>query len=154
MTNEKENLKKAIEELKEDILKGLSFNALKDDKISDFLKLALSYFNRFKDKSFLISLFFKKVGNTTLYNKLNLKAYFMDNSCLIEYNVKKDKLFLIGDFESIKESFKEWKERTRKERKEESEKLTKKEKLIKSYKARFDGLDKESKKILIDLLKA
>lgn len=150
---EKNQLENTLKELQKDLLKGLEFNRLKSEKISDFLKIAMGYFVKYKDKNFLKNLFFLKVGNTTLFNKLGLRQYYLEQEVVIEYNAKKEKLWIAGNFEEIKESFLEYKERMRQEQKEQNERLTKKEKLEKTYRGRFSVLDKESKKILMDLLK-
>lgn len=150
---EKKALLQAIQETQKELITIIQKGKVKNNLVSDMLQLCHKYIVAYGDKSFLINLFFKKVGNTTFYNYLQLKQYYLEQEIVIEYSVKKDKLYIIGDIANIKESFIEYKKRLQNERKKELASLTDKEKIEKTFKSKIESLTDKQKAYLIDLIK-
>ena len=153
MKDTKNTLKESIEALTaliNEVLKARNTLKSIDTFINDIVKILKAAFNS-KDYEKIFKILFMKAGNTSFY-ALYLSRYFKDNHFLIEYNVKKDKIFYIGNIESIKETYQEYKERLKKESQEYQKSLSKKEIILSKYKS-IDKLDKESLSILFEALK-
>lgn len=150
---EKIALLKAIQETQKELITIIQKGKVKNNLVSDMLQLCHRYIVAYGDKSFLINLFFRKVGKTTLYNALQLKQYYLEQEIVFEYNVKKDKLYVIGDIADIKESFTDYKKRLQNERKKELACLTDKEKIEKTFKSKIESLTDKQKSYLLDLIK-
>lgn len=127
-------------------------NTLKniDSFITDIVNILKAAFNN-KDYDKIFKILFIKSGNTSFYS-LYLARYFKDNHFLIEYNVKKDKIFYIGNINDIKESYKEYKERVKKESQDYQKTLSKKEVILMKYRS-IEKLDKEALTILFNDIK-
>jgi beta-galactosidase GanA len=127
-------------------------NTLKniDSFINDIVNILKAAFNS-KDYDKIFKILFTKSGNTSFY-ALYLARYFKENHFLIEYNIKKDKIFYIGNINDIKESYKDFKERIKKESEEYKKTLSKKEVILMKYKS-IEKLDKESLTILFNDIK-
>lgn len=153
MKDTKDTLKESIEALTaliNEVLKARNTLKSIDTFINDIVKILKTAFNS-KDYEKIFKILFMKAGNTSFY-ALYLSRYFKDNHFLIEYNIKKDKIFYIGNIESIKESYQEYKERLKKESQEYQKTLSKKEVILSKYKS-IEKLDKEGLTILFEALK-
>lgn len=127
-------------------------NTLKniDNFINDIVNILKAAFNS-KDYDKIFKVLFMKSGSTSFY-ALYLARYFKENHFLIEYNIKKDKIFYIGNINNIKESYKDYKERVKKESQEYKKTLSKEEVILMKYKS-IERLDKESLTILFNDIK-
>lgn len=153
MTEKKLTLKEsltALTALINEVLKAR--NTLKniDHFINDIVDILKSAFNS-KDYDKIFKILFMKSGNTSFY-ALYLARYFKENHFLIDYNVKKDKIFYIGNIQDIKETYTEYKERLKKESQEYKKTLSKKDIVLTKYKS-IEKLDKEALTILFNDIK-
>lgn len=140
----------ALNSLINDLLNARNTLLNKNQVINDIVKILKDSFN-LKDYDKIFKILFKKAGNTTFYN-LYLSRYFKSCHFLIEYNVKKDKIFYIGDIKSIDKTYIEYLEEVKKESQDYQESLTLKDKITLKYKS-IDKLDKKSLEVLSDIIK-
>lgn len=121
----------------------------KNKTIDDIVTILKDCFNQ-KDYDKIFKILFKKAGNTTFYN-LYLSRYFKSCHFLIEYNVKKDKIFYIGDIKSVDKTYEEYLEEVKKESQEYQKSLSDKERLENKYKS-IDKLSKKDLEILKEIV--
>lgn len=140
----------ALNSLINDLLNARNTLLNKNKTINDIVKILKDSFT-LKDYDKIFKILFKKAGNTTFYN-LYLSRYFKTCHFLIEYNVKKDKIFYIGDIKSIDKTYEEYLEEVKKESQDYQASLTLKDKIILKYKS-IDKLDKKSLEVLQDIIK-
>lgn len=133
-----------------DLLNARNTILNKSKRIDDIVKVLKDCFNQ-KDYDKIFKILFKKAGNTTFYN-LYLSRYFKYCHFLIEYNVKKDKIFYIGDIKSIDKTYEEYLNEVKKESQDYQSSLTLKDKITLKYKS-IDKLDKKSLEVLSDIIK-
>lgn len=92
---QKLKLEQGLEALKTDLLVILKNNKqVIIEKTNTFILKAYEHFLKYGDSDIFKRLFFVRVGNTTLFNKLSLRAFFEYNDIIFVYNVKKDSLKL------------------------------------------------------------
>lgn len=119
------------------------------DKTSLFLDKALQHCLKCGDTSLFKKVFFIKVDNSNLYNRLGLCKYFEEHDVCFMYNVKKDSLKIFGNWKDLSESFKDWKERIKNEQASIKASLSKED----SLKLKFENKVKTLKPEEITLFK-
>ena len=117
--------------------------------IDDTVKILKDSFTN-KDYDKIFKVLFTKADNTTFYN-LYLSRYFKSCHFMIEYNVKKDKVFYVGDIKTIDKTYEEYLEEVKKESQEYQKSLSDKERLAMKYKS-IDKLSKKDLEILKEIL--
>lgn len=123
------------------------------DKTSLFIVKAFEHCKKHGDTSLFKKVFFIKVDNTTLYNKLGIAKYLEDNNVMFLYNVKKDSLKVFGEWKDIKETFKEYKERVKKEMEKEKASLSKEQALENLFNSKIKNMSKEELELFKVFLK-
>lgn len=141
-------------------LKTILENSKKANRVdltNTFIIKAWSHYEKYGDSSIFKKLFFIRIDNSTLYNRLNLKAYFKSQGFDFDYNVKTDSLVIMKAMSKndckLLQTFKEYNESLENEKKKARLNESNQEKLARLYKARFDKLTKSDKAILITFLK-
>lgn len=119
-------------------------------KTSIFLIKAIEHCKKYGDTSLFKKVFFIKIGKVYLYNSLNLKNYFSEQSVYFEYKASKDSLKIFGDWKDIQESYLEYLERKKKERQALLLNESKEGKIERLFKSKIESLDKTE----LELLKA
>lgn len=153
MTQKTLTFKESIEALTaliNDLINARNTLSNKNQVIDDIVKILKASFNN-KDYDKIFKILFKKAGSTSFYN-LYLSRYFKACHFLIEYNVKKDKIFYIGNIQDINKTYEEYLEESKKESQEYQSSLTLKDKISLKYKS-IDKLDKKSLEVLSDIIK-
>lgn len=117
--------------------------------IDDSVKILKDSFSN-KDYDKIFKVLFTKSGNTTFYN-LYLSRYFKSCHFMIEYNVKKDKVFYIGNINDINKTYEEYLEEVKKESQDFQKSLSDKERLTMKYKS-IDKLSKKDLEILKEII--
>ena len=117
--------------------------------IDDSVKILKDSFSN-KDYDKIFKVLFTKSGKTTFYN-LYLSRYFKYCHFMIEYNVKKDKVFYIGNINDINKTYEEYLEEVKKENQDYQESLSDKERLEMKYKS-IDKLSKKDLEILKEII--
>lgn len=122
------------------------------DKSSDFIAKAIKVFLNYNDIDLLKKAFFIRVGNTTLYNKLQVVDYFDAFDICFKYNVKLDTLKVYGkeNLKTIDKSLKQWKQQQQQQKKIDNASLTTLDRMEK-LKSR---LSDDEKQALLSLLKS
>lgn len=152
--NEKTNIttKEAITALTSIITEVLNARNTITNKakyIDDTVKILKDSFSN-KDYDKIFKVLFTKSGNTTFYN-LYLSRYFKSCHFMIEYNVKKDKIFYIGDIKSIDKTYEEYLEEVKKENQDYQKSLSDNERIAMKYKS-IDKLSRKDLEILKEIL--
>ena len=152
--NEKTNIttKEAITALSgiiTEVLNARNTITNKAKYINDSVKILKDSFNN-KDYDKIFKVLFTKSGNTTFYN-LYLSRYFKSCHFMIEYNVKKDKVFYIGDIKSVDKTYEEYLEEVKKENQDFQKSLSDKERIEMKYKS-IDKLSRKDLEILKEIL--
>lgn len=140
----------ALNSLINDLLNARNTLLNKSKRIDDIVKVLKASFT-LKDYDKIFKILFKKAGNTTFYN-LYLSRYFKSCHFLIEYNVKKDKVFYVGNINDINKTYDEYLDEVKKESQDYQASLTLKDKITLKYKS-IDKLDKKSLEVLSDIIK-
>ena len=117
--------------------------------IDDTVKILKDSFSN-KDYDKIFKVLFTKSGNTTFYN-LYLSRYFKSCHFMIEYNVKKDKIFYIGDIKSVDKTYEEYLEEVKQDNQDFQKSLSDKERIEMKFKS-IDKLSRKDLEILKEML--